>query len=205
MKLAFFILVFSALSETLYARPIPENAPQKSISISWRKYLPTLGALGLLGGLVSLVILGTTVDEAYKSAEIVTKSEAEARYNSLPPNSQAYLLQRMSALGEEMPKPLTESLEKLDARNGWPKMEMPDLSSMDKVTKNEIKSKYRTLQKAMNKVDVTREMRGKAADLADKALRAHQKAQFDAALIAGTEWREILEQAKGQKTKVTRM
>lgn len=201
MKFVISIVILLALSETLLARPIPDSDRRRSVSIPWRKYLPTLGAIGLIGTLAGLVFLGTKADEAFKSAKVVTESETDARYQSLSPKDRNYLLIRMGSLGEELPKSDRESREVYDKMNGWPEMEMPDVSGMDRATRKEIKSKYRKLESAMNKVALLQESVQKATDTLKRAEVNHTEAKYVAAVIAATEWKEALDKATGQSSK----
>ena len=193
----FFLIL--ALSDTIFARPIPNDINRRSISIPWRKYLPTLGALGILGGLVGLIILGTKADEAYKSAKIVTESEAETRYSSLTPNTQEYLLQRLEFIGEKnLPQSKKEDIEAQDLLHGWPPSKMPDMRGMDRSTRRELKSAFQNYQRAMGKVEIIQELKDKALKTVAQADIEHKEAQYHAALIAATEWKEAYEKAKAQ-------
>lgn len=196
MKLNCVILLLLSLSEVLFALPISNAERRRSISIPWRKYLPTIGALGLIGSLAGLVFLGTKADEVFKSGKMLRDSEREAKFASLPPEEQNYLVTRMSLLGEELSPSLKESTRALDEANGWPNLEMPDLSGLDRATRKEIKSKYRKFQGAMNKIALTHESRDKAVAEAERAENIYRNAQYEAAVIARTEWKEALGKAK---------
>ena len=199
-SLFFLILV---LSDTGFARPIPNDIRRRSISIQWRKYLPTLGALGILGGLVGLIVLGTKADEAYNAAKVVTESEAEVRFSSLSPNTQEYLVRRLEFIGEKnLPQSQKESVEAQDLLHGWPPSEMPDTRGMDRSTRQKLKSAFKNYQRAMGKVEITQKLKDKALVTADQADTEHKEAKFHAALIAATEWKEAYEKAKGQLPEV---
>ena len=157
--------------------------------------MPTLGALGILGGLVGLIFLGTKADEAYKSAKVVTESEAEVKFSSLTPDTREYLVQRLDFIGE---KNLPQHIETHDLLYGWPPSEMPDTHGMDKSTRQELKSAFKNYQRAMGKVEITQELKDKALVRTALAKIEHKEAQYHAALIAATEWKEAYEKAKGQ-------
>lgn len=157
--------------------------------------MPTLGALGILGGLVGLIFLGTKADEAYKSAKVVTESEAEVKFSSLTPDTREYLVQRLDFIGE---KNLPQHIETHDLLYGWPPSEMPDTHGMDKSTRQELKSAFKNYQRAMGKVEITQELKDKALVRIALAKLEHKEAQYHAALIAATEWKEAYEKAKGQ-------
>jgi hypothetical protein len=196
MKLFCKIVILLSLSEAFFALPIPNADRRRSISIPWRKYLPTIGALGLLGSLAALTFLGTKADEVFKSRKMLRDGETEAKFASLPPGEQNYFVYRMSMLGQELTPSLKESTQAMDQANGWPKLEMPDLSGLDRATRKEIKSKYGKLQDAMNKVALTQESREKAVAEAQLAESIYRNAQYEAAVIARMEWKEALGKAK---------
>src|SRR5437762_14193897 len=133
MNLRCSILLLLALSKAVFAQPVPNSIHPQSISIPWRKYLPTLGALGIVGSLVGLIFLGTKADEAYKSAKVVTESEADARYSTLTPDTQKYLLQRLEFIGEKnLPQRQKDDIAADDLLHGWPPAEMPDIRSEER-------------------------------------------------------------------------
>src|SRR5204862_5610666 len=128
---------------------------------------PTLGALGIVGSLVGLIFLGTKADEAYKSAKVVTESEADARYSTLTPDSQEYLLQRLEFIGEKnLPQRQKDDIAADDLLHGWPPAEMPDTRGMDRSKRRELRSAYQNFQKAMAESAITQELKAKALETA---------------------------------------
>jgi hypothetical protein len=76
MRLFVPLFCFLAFTQTLQAAPsrVPpeekellETPPWKLMlqSISWKTFLPTIGALGILGGVMGIVALGNKADDAY--------------------------------------------------------------------------------------------------------------------------------------------
>ena len=148
---------------------------------------------------MGLIFLGTKADEAYKSAKIVTESEAEAIYSSLAPDTQEYLVRRLEFIGEKnLPPSQKESIDADDLLHGWPPLEMPDTRGMDRSTRREVKSAFQNYQRAIGKVEVAQELKNKALERSVQADTRHKEAQYHAALIAATEWKEAYEKVKGQ-------
>ena len=205
MNLRLSILLLLALSKAVFARPVTNSIHRQSTSIPWRKYLPTLGALGIVGSLVGLIFLGTKADEAYKSAKVVTESEANARYSTLTPDTREYLLQRLEFIGEKnLPQWQKDDIAEDDLLHGWPPAEMPDTHGMDRSTRRELTLAYQNFQKAMGKVEIAQELKDKAFNTAVQAGNKHKEAQYHAALIAATEWKDAYEKAKEQISEVDR-
>ena len=197
MKLSFLLLILLSLSDAAWSRPLPTMG-RKSISIPWKKYLPTLGAIGLLGSIVGIVFLGTKADGAFRTIKTLKTTEAETLYLSLPAKDQNYLIQRMSYIGESLKDEEKDQVEAQDLIHGWPKMEMPDTKGLNKSTRRELKSIYGRLKNALDKVATTKQTHQEATEAASAAEKENREAQYHAALIAATDWKKALEQAKGQ-------
>lgn len=95
MRLLIPILYLLAFSKTLQAAPVPagKNASKGIRSgfwdkISWQKYLPTIGAVGTLGVLASLVFLGTRAEQKFQETQVKAEEEEYAR---LAPPERIYL------------------------------------------------------------------------------------------------------------------
>ena len=192
MKLLCIILIILTFSDTIFA-----------ISIPWRKYLPILGTVGVLGGLLGVIFLGTKADEAYKAAQVVTGSEADAKFLSLSPEEQKYVLLRMEKIGANLSQDEKAILEAFDMRHGWPRAEMPETSGMDKSVQKELKSMYHKVQKAMDKVERTKKIVDKVEANSLAVNKEHKEAQYNAALILGTDWKQACERAKGQTVEIS--
>lgn len=84
MKLPFSLLYLLAIAKGLQASPTPLDRERNEVSSSslwnilWEKYLPTIGAVGILGTLAGLVFFGTHVDQNYQSLETEERNHAEA-------------------------------------------------------------------------------------------------------------------------------
>jgi hypothetical protein len=191
MKVFVPLLFIFTFSDILLAYPIPESQNKRSISIPWKKYLPTLGAVGLVGTLAAIIFLGTKADEAYKAVKTVEQSEADAKFLALPVEDQVYFMKRMQSLGKVAPGQSEEKLEAQDLIHGWPKLEMPETAGMDKSTRRELEAVHRKLEIALNEVATTQENLKKAETEVSNA-------QFSAGVLALTEWRQALKKAKAQ-------
>jgi len=87
MNLLIAILYFLSLSRAIQAAPVAPAEGWREDSqrfswetIPWRKYLPTVAAVGLVGILAGLVFLGTRAEQRYQEVEL---QAAEAEYNEL--------------------------------------------------------------------------------------------------------------------------
>ena len=126
------------------------------------------------------------------------KSSLHAKYLSLPAKDQEYLIQRMHYFGKEMDIEEKEQLEGQDLIHGWPTMEMPDTSGMDRAARKEIKTVYKGLKHAMDEVNKSYKIHKQALKNAEDAAKEKEKAQYLAALVAATDWKQALAKVKGQ-------
>jgi hypothetical protein len=85
MKFLVSLLYFLAVAKGLQASPTPLDRGANEVSsrslwnnILWEKYLPTIGAVGILGALASLVFFGTHVDQKYQSLQTEAAKHAGA-------------------------------------------------------------------------------------------------------------------------------
>lgn len=193
-----FLLCISELS---FARPIPSEKShegKKGISIPWRRVIPPLGAVALLGSLAGIVYLGTKADEAYASLKTIDESEATAKYLSLPTNDQRYMEHRLEYIGRTLGPEEKAMLTKLDEEHGWPTMEMPDTAKMNEEDRRMLQNVYGKLKHAIDKVKKTDESTVKAIFNAEAAKAERREARYHAALIAATDWKEALERVQGE-------
>lgn len=189
-----------SLFETVFSLPIAgvsERQPS-STSISWKRFLPTIGTFGLLASLIGIVVLGTRADEAYKAMKRVEKSTVDARFFSLPFSEQNYVARRMEFIGKDMSEEEREQMEGEDLLHGWPPFEMPDTSQMGKPIKKNLKTAYKNLKSAMYEVDKAEEKVQDVMRKVEAAVRDKKQAQYLAAVVAATEWKDALAKAKGQ-------
>ena len=201
MRFMLQLMCLLSLFETIFSLPIEgvsERQPS-STSISWKRFLPTIGTLGLLASLIGIVVLGTRADEAYKAMKMVEKSTVDAKYFSLPFSEQNYVVRRMEFIGKDMSEDEREQMEGEDLLHGWPPFEMPDTSQMGKATKNALKTAYKSLKSAIHEVDKAEEKVQDTMRQVEAAVRDKKQAQYLAAVVAATEWKDALAKAKGQK------
>jgi hypothetical protein len=105
MKFLAPFLCFLAFTQTLHAAPsrappeekeLLETPPWKLLlqSLSWKTFLPTIGALGILGAVMGIVALGNKADDAYtkhrghqwwyEKSEKLQKAAADEAANTQP-------------------------------------------------------------------------------------------------------------------------
>jgi hypothetical protein len=195
MRTTFAVILFLTLSKACAGIPIGvdnklENRPTSSL---WKKYLPIIGTVGLLGGLAGIVILGTKADEAYKAAKIVEAGKTTAEYMALPTDQQMYLDTRKTSIGKELSDEQRNQIMAEDKMFGWPSMEMPDTKDLDRKSRRTLQSAYKKLQTAIDKASANQ----RQVDNINQQLKA---AQFNAAVTAATEWKQALEQVKARPT-----
>jgi hypothetical protein len=193
MRLAPSFIFVLTLSKVCSGLPIPDETKSKSMFSVWKKYLPLIGTLGLLGGLAGIVFLGTKADEAYKAAHAVEDAQKSVEYMSLPLQQQSYLDMRKASIGQDLTPEERKLLAEQDKQWGWPSMEMPDTSSLDRKSRKTLQSAYRKLQTEVNKASETQ----KQLNHVSQELNA---AQFQAAVTAATEWKQALDQVKAKST-----
>jgi hypothetical protein len=200
MKVTLLVWFLLSTADLLYALPIPNQQQNRkgAISIPWRKIIPPLGAVGLLGGLAGLVYLGTKADEAYAALKTLDESEFQAKYQSLDPREQAYLDNRKQFIGITLSPEQKESLKDMDERFGWPTMKMPDTHKISEEDKRLLQGVYGRLRHALEKVDRTHETTTKAILNAEIAKAEQREAQMQAAVIAATDWKQALNQVQGE-------
>ena len=123
MQLILPLLILLALTDAAVARPIPRQREP----FDWRKYLPTLGTITLLGGLAGIVFLGTKADDTYRSIKVVDNAEDVAKFSVLPPAEQEYIRLRMGYFkGPKMSPEELEKVEQQDLAHGWPQINNVD-------------------------------------------------------------------------------
>jgi hypothetical protein len=193
--LSHFLLIF-VLSQSVLSRPLPIQDAGWRPKISWRQWIPTLGAVGILGGIIGIVFLGTKADEAYKAAEVVKDSEITAKYSSLPTRERIIISQREGYIGKELSREEAKMVEVWDITHGWPDIEMPDSTGMNRAARKELGSVHRKLQNAVNTAILAQEERQKTSTEAEKARKQMYEAQHNAAVIIATDWKSALRKAK---------
>jgi hypothetical protein len=191
MRTIFPIILLLTLSKACAGIPIGDmnELERRSTSGLWKKYLPLIGTVGLLGGLAGIVILGTKADEAYKVAKVIEAGKTTAEYMALPVDQQMYLDSRKESIGKELTDEQQNQIMAEDKMFGWPSMEMPDMRALDVKSRRTLQSAYKKLQTAIDKVSVTQ----RQADNINQQLKT---AQFNAAVTAATEWKQALEEVK---------
>jgi hypothetical protein len=191
MRTIFPFILFLTLSKACLGIPIGDEnkLTRRSVSSSWKKYLPFIGTVGLLGGLAGIVILGTKADETYKAAQVIEAGKITAEYMALPANQQTYLDSRKVSIGKELSDEQRNQLMAEDRMFGWPSMEMPDTKGLDLKSRQILQSAHKKLQTAIDKASVTQ----RQADNINQQLKA---AQFKAAVMAATEWKQALDGVK---------
>lgn len=193
MRFALSFIFVLTLSNVCSGLPVPDETESKSVFSAWKKYLPLIGTVGLLGGLAGIVFLGTKADEAYKASHAVEDAQKSVEYMSLPAQQQSYLDMRKASIGQDLTPEERNQLAEQDKQWGWPSMEMPDTSGLDGKSRKALQSAYRKLQTEVDKASQTQ----RQLNHVSQELKA---AQFQAAMITATEWKQALEQVKAKST-----
>jgi len=186
------LVLILALSETLLARPIPSQPnTEYRPSFPWKRYLPTIGAIGVIGSLFALVLLGTKHNEAYNTIESVDRLKHDPKVAALPPEDREYLFSRIQHIGREkdLPEEQREEMEGNDYLHGFPaSIEMPGTTGMGKSAIKKISSVYRKLAKAEEKL-------GQAKIDVDLARKEETNRRWEAGEMIATEWRNAVDEA----------
>jgi len=199
MKFILALLCLLATADTLWAHPIPAESKgqRRGISIPWRKIIPPVGTLAIIGGLAGLVYLGTKADEAYAALKTLDESEFEAKYQSLDSQDQVYLDTRSQYIGRRLTEEEKATLAEMDEKHGWPNMEMPDTRKMNQEDKHMLEKVHGRLRHALEKLERTNQSMAKAVLNAERAKAEQHEAQLQAAVIAATDWKQALHKVQG--------
>ena len=200
MKFLFHIVILLGLFDSLLALPVPaDKAPgRKTVSkFQWKNYLPILGTAGLLGVIGAITFIGNKADQAFSAIKKVQSHPGYARYLMLPEKDRDYVESRAEVFGQDLTERQKEITEFMDKMHGWPKLEMPDTTGLDKEAARELKAAYVKLDKAMKKVEKARENENLLEKKKDEVSDRRRKAQLQAAIIVATDWKEALNKAKG--------
>ena len=193
MKHLHALILILALSETSLGRPVQPNPETESRpSFAWKKYLPTIGAIGIVGSLIALVFFGTRHDEAYNAIDTIDRLRHNPKLQALPEEDQEYLFDtRIQYIGKEngMEEESRENLEDGDTFHGLPLLrDMPDTTGMKRSTIKKLLSVHKKLEKGEKKIM-------EAQQLVHSAKDEERTARFAAGEIIATDWKEAVKQA----------
>lgn len=190
------LVLILALSETLLARPIlPQPDIEHRPSFPWKKYLRTIGAIGIIGSLFALVFLGTKHDEAYNAIDSLDRLKNDPKVVALSEEQREYLLNgRIQHIGREMDliDMKREEIEGNDFLLGFPvSTDMPDTTGMRKSAVKKLVSVHKKAAKAEEKLK-------EAKKRVDEAKREEAHTRIAACEIIATDWNPAVKQAEEQ-------
>ena len=200
MKPLHVLILILALSETSLGRPVqPNPETERRPSFTWKKYLPTIGAIGIIGSLIALVFFGTRHDEAYNAIDTIDRLKHNPKLQALPEEDREYLFNtRIQYIGNEngMEEDSRENLEDDDIFYGLPLSRgMPDTTGMKRSAIKKLVSIHKKLEKGEKKI-----MQAQQSVHSDKA--EERTARFAAGEIIATDWKEAVKQAVGRSSEL---
>jgi len=200
MKPLHVLILILALSETSLGRPVqPNPETERRPSFTWKKYLPTIGAIGIIGSLIALVFFGTRHDEAYNAIDTIDRLKHNPKLQALPEEDREYLFNtRIQYIGNEngMEEDSRENLEDDDIFYGLPlSRDMPDTTGMKRAAIKKLVSIHKKLEKGEKKIMEAQQSVHSAKD-------EERTARFAAGEIIATDWKEAVKQAVGRSSEL---
>ena len=195
MKPLHVLILILALSETSLGRPVqPNPETERRPSFTWKKYLPTIGAIGIIGSLIALVFFGTRHDEAYNAIDTIDRLKHNPKLQALPEEDREYLFNtRIQHIGKEegMHEETREDLEDNDVFHGLPlSRKMPETTGMKRPAIKKLLSVHKKLEKGEKKI--------KEAQLSLYLAKAEEKtARLAAGEIIASDWKNAVDKAMG--------
>jgi hypothetical protein len=198
MKPLHALILILALSETSLGRPVQPNPETESRpSFAWKKYLPTIGAIGIIGSLIALVFFGTRHDEAYNAIDTIDRLKHNPKLQALQEEDREYLFDtRIQYIGKEngMEEESRENLEDGDIFHGLPlSRDMPDTTGMKRSAIKKLLGVHKKLEKGEKKIMEAQQSVHSAKD-------EERTARFAAGEIIATDWKEAVKQAVGHSS-----
>jgi len=200
MKPLHVLILILALSETSLGRPVqPNPETERRPSFTWKKYLPTIGAIGIIGSLIALVFFGTRHDEAYNAIDTIDRLKHNPKLQALPEEDREYLFDtRIQYIGKEsgMEEESRENLDNDDIFHGLPlSRDMPDTTGMKRSAIKKLVSIHKKLEKGEKKIM-------QAQQSVHSAKAEERTARFAAGEIIATDWKEAVKQAVGRSSEL---
>ena len=198
MRILSYLTLFSAVSCTIFGLPLPEKEkPKKGLDLIGfiQKNIAAFGTLGIIASLAGVTYLGTKLDESLKKPKSVNYQELHEKFNSLPAIEREYLKSRLFWIGHTLPDDERKQLEAMDAQHSIPLMEMPDLSGVDDQTRKSLKATYARLKEAHELAIEHARKSESMKEAYNKEVREAFTAQYQAAVLAATDWKEALQKA----------
>lgn len=201
MKFVLHIVLLLSLFEGFFALPIPNAAKPRQNFLSkfqWKKYLPIVGTIGILGAAGAVYFIGTKADEAIAAIQKVQTDPMHGKYLMLSEGEREYVEKRAKLFGEELDERGKAIVEFTDKVHGWPKLEMPDTTGMAERDVRQLKAAYKRLDKAMKKIEKAKAKESEVNEQKEEVFERRRKAQMHAAIIAATDWKEAVTKAREQ-------
>jgi hypothetical protein len=203
MKFTFHFILLLGIYQTVFGLPIPADSEpqQKAVSkFQWKKYLPIIGTIGLLGAVGSIYFIGSKTDQAFAAIKKIKSDPVHGKYLTLSEEERDYVEVRAKLFGQDLDEGDKTITETEDQRHGWPKLEMPETEGMEKGVVRELERVYAKLDKAIKKVEKAKENERVIEKQRDEVFDRRRKTQLHAAIIAATEWKQAVNKAKEQQS-----
>jgi pimeloyl-CoA synthetase len=192
MRLTFHLLVILAFADSLLAVPIPRERK----SVSWKKFVPTIAAVAIVGSVLGLVFLGTKADEAYNSIQTAELADTQSKLFTLNKEDRGYLMLRKEHVAEEVAPEDAELREGQDMVLGFHKLEMIDTEGMDRAKIREVRKAYLATKQAFDKAADAVSLKKKLENEVKEATAKADRAKLEATVLWGVDWRNAVNKAK---------